>query len=59
MASFAGRVGSTRVGVAVYLLPIVAMVLGVVFRSDIVLPLQWAGTAVVLLGAWLTSSRES
>ena len=59
MASFAGRVGPTRVGVAVYFLPVVAMVLGVVFRSEVVLPLQWAGTAVVLFGAWLTSRRES
>ena len=59
MASFAGRVGPTRAGVAIYFMPIVAMVLGVAFRSEIVLPLQWAGTGVVLFGAWLTSRRES
>ena len=59
MAAFLGRVGSTRGGVAVYLVPIIAMVLGVVFRSEVILPLQWAGTAVVLLGAWLVSRRES
>ena len=59
MTAFVGRVGSTRGGVAVYLVPIIAMVLGMVFRSEVILPLQWAGTAVVLLGAWLVSRRES
>ena len=59
MAAFVGRVGPTRGSVAVYFIPIVAMVLGVAFRSETVLPVQWAGTAVVLFGAWLTSRRES
>ncbi|MDE0288022.1 MAG: DMT family transporter [bacterium] len=59
MTAFLGRVGSTRGGVAVYLVPVIAIVLGMVFRSEVVLPLQWAGTAVVLFGAWLTSRRES
>ena len=59
MAAFVGRVGPTRGSVAVYFIPIVAMVLGVAFRSEVVLPFQWAGTAVVLFGAWLTSRRES
>ena len=58
MASLVGRVGSTRGSVAVYFLPIVAMVLGVVFRDEIILPLQIAGTGLVFLGAWLTSRRE-
>ena len=58
MTTLVGRVGSTRGGVAVYFVPPVAMVLGVVFRSEVILPLQWAGTAVVLFGAWLTSRRE-
>jgi drug/metabolite transporter (DMT)-like permease len=58
MTALVGRVGATRGGVAIYFIPIVAMVLGVVFRSEVVLPLQWTGTAVVLLGAWLTSRRE-
>ena len=58
MTSFVGRVGPTRGGVAVYFIPIVAIVLGVTFRSEVVLPVQWAGTGVVLLGAWLASRRE-
>jgi len=59
MASFVGRVGPTRGGVAIYFLPIVAIVLGVAFRSEVVLPVQWAGTGVVLFGAWLASRREA
>ena len=59
MTAFVGRVGATRGGVAVYMIPIVAMALGMAFRSEVILPLQWAGTAVVLFGAWLTSRRES
>ena len=59
MASLVGRVGPTRGSVSVYFIPIVAMVLGVVFRDEIVLPIQIAGTGLVFLGAWLTSRRES
>ena len=58
MLMLAGRVGPTRAGVAIYFIPIVAILLGTVLRSEIVLPIQWIGTAVVLLGAWLTSRRE-
>lgn len=59
MASLVGRVGPTRGSVAVYCLPIVAMILGVIFRDETILPIQVAGTGLVLLGAWLTSRRES
>lgn len=59
MVLFAGRVGPTRGGVAIYFLPIVAILLGVTFRSEVVLPIQWAGTGLVLLGAFLISRRES
>lgn len=58
MAALVGRVGATRGGVAGYLIPIVAMVLGMILLAEVVLPLQWAGVAVVLFGAWLTSRRE-
>ena len=59
MASLVGRVGPTRGSVAIYLLPVVAMALGVVFRDEIILPVQIAGTGLVFVGAWLTSRRES
>ena len=58
MAALVGRAGATRGGVAIYFIPIVAMVLGITVRSEVIHPLQWAGTAVVLFGAWLTSRRE-
>ena len=58
MAALVGRVGATRSGVAVYFIPVVAMMLGMAFNSEVILPLQWAGIAVVLFGAWLTSRRE-
>ncbi len=59
MTSFVGRVGPTRGGVAIYFLPVVAIVLGVVFRAEVVLAVQWVGTGVVLFGAWLASRREA
>ncbi|MCY4367861.1 MAG: DMT family transporter [bacterium] len=59
MTAFVGRAGPTRGGVAIYFIPVVAMVIGMVFRSEVILPLQWAGTAVVLTGAWFASRREA
>ncbi len=58
MVAFAGRVGPTRAGVAIYCIPIVAILLGIVFRSEVVLPIQWIGTGLVLLGAFMVSRRE-
>ena len=58
MAALVGRAGATRGGVAIYFIPIVAMVLGITFRSEVIHPLQWAGTAVVLFSAWLTTRHE-
>lgn len=59
MVAFAGRVGPTRAGVAIYFLPVIAIMLGIALRSEVVLPIQWAGTGLVLLGAFLVSRREN
>ncbi len=59
MVAFAGRVGATRAGVAIYCIPVVAIILGIVFRSEVVAPIQWVGTGLVLLGAFVVSRRES
>ena len=59
MASLVGRVGATRGGVAIYFIPVVAVILGVVFRDDSVAPLTIGGMFVVLIGAYLASRRES
>lgn len=58
MATLVGRVGSSRGSISIYFTPVVAIVLGVGFRGDRVTPWAIGGTALVLLGAWLTSRRE-
>ncbi len=59
MAELAGRVGGTRASVITYLIPVVAIVLGVVFRDDIVTPLALIGIALVIAGAAITSLPET
>jgi drug/metabolite transporter (DMT)-like permease len=50
-----GRVGATRGSIIAYLIPVVALVLGVVLRDETVEPIALGGLALVLAGAWLTS----
>jgi drug/metabolite transporter (DMT)-like permease len=50
-----GRVGATRGSVIGYVIPVVALVLGVGFRDEHVAALAVAGMLFVLVGAWLTS----
>ncbi len=50
-----GRVGATRGSVLAYLIPVVAIVLGVVVHNEDVAPIALAGTAFVLAGAWVTT----
>ncbi|HIE21477.1 MAG TPA: DMT family transporter [Acidimicrobiia bacterium] len=59
MSSLAGRVGATRAAFINYLVPVVAMVLGVVFLDEAVVPLAVVGVALVILGAALGSRREA
>ena len=54
-----GRVGANRGTIAGYLIPIVALVLGVTLREEVVAPIQVAGVAVAVSGGWLLSRRES
>jgi drug/metabolite transporter (DMT)-like permease len=58
MTALVGRVGATRGSVAVYFIPVVAIVLGVVFRSETIALASLIGTGLVLVGAYLTSRRE-
>ena len=54
-ATLAGRVGGPRMTTTTYLVPIVAIVLGVVFLDERVAPIALVGVAVVLAGAyWAT-----
>jgi drug/metabolite transporter (DMT)-like permease len=59
MSILVGRVGGTRGSVPIYLIPVVAIVLGVALRNEEVAPLALLGTLLVLVGAWVTSRRET
>ncbi len=59
MASLVGRVGSTRASFITYLIPVVALTLGVVFRGDEVAPLALVGVVLVLVGAVLASRADA
>lgn len=58
MASLVGRVGATRGGVAIYFIPVVAVILGVAFRDESIAALAVFGMVVVLAGAYLASRKE-
>jgi drug/metabolite transporter (DMT)-like permease len=58
MATLAGRVGAARGSIAIYLVPIVAIVLGVLLRGEVVAPLSLVGTGFVIAGAVLTSRAQ-
>ena len=59
MGRLVGRVGPTRASIVGYLIPVVALVLGVLLRDDEVGPAALAGVAIVIVGAYLTSRREA
>jgi drug/metabolite transporter (DMT)-like permease len=50
-----GRVGSTRGSVAIYLVPIVAIILGAALLDETIHAAALLGTALVLAGAYITS----
>ena len=52
MASAAGRFGAARASSTTFLIPVVALVLGVVLRGEQVAPLSLVGGMVCLTGAW-------
>jgi drug/metabolite transporter (DMT)-like permease len=57
-ATLAGRTGAARGALPTYLVPVVAIALGVLFRNDHIQALELAGTALVLAGAFLASRRQ-
>jgi drug/metabolite transporter (DMT)-like permease len=59
MARLAGSVGPTRSAFITYLIPVVALALGVVFRDEMISPVAIAGVLLVIVGALLASRRES
>jgi drug/metabolite transporter (DMT)-like permease len=58
MGRLVSRVGSARGSFATYLIPVVALVLGVIFRDEEVHLSSVIGVALVIAGAILASRRE-
>jgi drug/metabolite transporter (DMT)-like permease len=59
MGTLAGRVGPTRSSFITYLIPVVALLLGVVLRDEAVSAVAIVGSALVIFGALLASRREA
>jgi drug/metabolite transporter (DMT)-like permease len=59
MGTLVGSVGATRASFLTYLIPVVALVLGVVFRDEVVSAIAIGGIAMVIIGAILASRRET
>jgi drug/metabolite transporter (DMT)-like permease len=54
-ATLGGRVGAARMATTTYLIPVVAVILGVVFLDETIAPLAIVGMTVVLIGAWFAT----
>ena len=59
MGTLVGRVGGPRGSVAIYFVPVVAVILGIIVRDDSIEPIAIGGMVLVLVGAWVTSRKES
>jgi drug/metabolite transporter (DMT)-like permease len=59
MGRLVSRVGSTRASFAIYTTPVVALILGAVFRHETVRAVSVAGIALVIAGALLASRKEA
>ncbi|MGB7860639.1 MAG: DMT family transporter [Acidimicrobiia bacterium] len=58
MGLFNSSVGATRSAFITYAIPVVALVLGVVVRNELVAPVAVIGVVLVIVGAFLASRRE-
>jgi drug/metabolite transporter (DMT)-like permease len=59
MGTLLGRVGAARGSIAVYFVPVISLVAGVVFRDEHVAALSIGGMVLVIVGAALTSRAEN
>lgn len=59
MGTLVSRVGATRASFITYLIPVVALLLGVLFRDDAVQVVAMVGVALVIGGAVLASRQEA
>ena len=58
MTTLVGRAGPSRGSVAIFFVPVVAILLGVTLLGERIMPSAVIGTGLVLIGAWLTSRKE-
>lgn len=58
MGTLTGSVGATRASFITYMIPVVALLLGVLFRDEQVAVLAVVGVFAVIIGAFLASRRE-
>jgi drug/metabolite transporter (DMT)-like permease len=54
-----GRIGATRSSVVTYFFPVIAIVLGAVFRDEKITLIMIAGAVLILFGAWLSGRSEN
>jgi drug/metabolite transporter (DMT)-like permease len=59
MGRLVARVGSTRASFAIYVTPVVALILGAVFRDEEVHVLSVVGIVLVIAGAIMASRKET
>ena len=59
LAVAAGRLGATRASATTFLIPPVALVLGLVVRAEHVAPLSAVGGLVCVAGAWLIRQEQT
>jgi drug/metabolite transporter (DMT)-like permease len=59
MGTLVSRVGATRASFITYLIPVVALLLGVLFRDDAVQVVAMVGVVLVIGGAVLASRQEA
>jgi drug/metabolite transporter (DMT)-like permease len=59
MGTLAGRVGAARASLAIYFIPVVAIVLGWLLRDESIAFISIVGTGMVIAGAALASRNET
>ncbi|MGY9073835.1 MAG: DMT family transporter [Acidimicrobiales bacterium] len=57
-ATLSGRTGAARASVVTYIIPVIAITLGIIVRGESIGPWEVAGTVLVLVGAYFTTRSE-
>ena len=58
MATLVGRVGASRGSITIYFVPVIAILIGALVRSETIAVVSLAGTALVLTGAFIASRTQ-